>query len=178
MLKEVAIVGSFEGGALSYYNPPRAPLQIARATFGFEPVVLHANRIGKNWVEKLPENSPLTGVSILTWNEWLTLPQTVAQIKKANPSTKIVVGGKYPTFYTTETLQINGVDFVARGYGDKAWETITEKFSDGKSLNDLEEVGIYESGNILPEDNKLRVSPPPPLKNLPQPAYDSLFPKL
>lgn len=177
MPKEVVIVGSFEGGVLSYNNPPRAPLQIASATVGFDPVVLHANKIGKNWAEKLPENSPLTGVSISTWNEWCSLPQITAQIKKTTPKTKIIVGGKYPTFYTAETLQIPGVDFVARGYGDKAWETITGNFSGGKSIDNLEEVGIYQSNKILP-DNNFRVSPPKSLKNLPQPAYDSLSPPL
>jgi radical SAM superfamily enzyme YgiQ (UPF0313 family) len=154
-------------------------LQIASATSGFKPVVLHAHRIGKDWADILPEyEAPLTGVSILTWNEWCRLPTIVADIKKKVPKTTIVVGGKYPTTYTKETLQIPGVDIVARGYADAAWSNITSNFSEGRLINNLEKEGVYRAGKTLPEKPNLTMSLPIPLKDLPQPAYGSLVPSI
>jgi anaerobic magnesium-protoporphyrin IX monomethyl ester cyclase len=175
----VLIIGGFEGGALSRNNPPRAALEIASATSGFKPVVFHANRIGESWPEFLPrDNFPLTGVSISTWNEWCQLPEIVAKIKNRTLQTITVIGGKYPTFFPRETLQIPGVDILVRGYGDKAWETLTGYLHDGKPIQDLEEEGIYRAGQKLPEDDKLTLSPPIPLRDLPQPSYGSLVPKV
>lgn len=173
------IVSSMAGGALSTNNPPRGACEIAAYTFeAFEPIVLHVNRLGPKWEEKIGQHQPLvTGISVLTWGEYMMLPDTVAKVKKQSPKTIVTVGGKYPSFNIQKTLAIPGVDIVIAGYGDQAWNDVTKSIADGKSLALLSEFpGVH-----LPKDEKPLeqiYSPPIPIDQLKQPNYSTIEPAM
>jgi len=107
-------------------------------------------RVDSDWEKDLKEcakkNPLLVGISSMTGPPIYYSLQMVAIVKEANPEIPIVWGGIHPTICPEQTLENEYVDFVIKGYGERALYQLAEKLlHDDKNYSKV--VGLTYSHN-------------------------------
>ena len=171
------ILQSFLSRDLGLNNPPRTGAQLASYTVdGMNSTVIHVNRYSKVENEFKVLRPLVTGIGPITYGEFLNLPETIAKVKRNAPGTFLIVGGIYPSLFPETTINIPGIDAIALGYGEKAWQAVTETVLSGRKVKNIQ--GVYTADEKIPPPGDRQYSQPIALKNLLQPNYSSLLPKI
>jgi len=118
------------------------------------------------------EDPDVVGVTTLTFN-LIDAWKTIRLVKKVYPDTKVVVGGQHVTLYPQETLELEGVDFVVHGEGERVFAWLVEALQKGGKTSDLEAIpglGFRDNGRSVIHPKQDRVddldSLAPPARHL------------
>jgi radical SAM superfamily enzyme YgiQ (UPF0313 family) len=85
------------------------------------------------------ENADLIGISTLTFN-LIDAWKTIRLAKKVSPQAKICVGGQHVTLYAKETLELEGVDYVVHGEGERVFTWLVEALRRGEGPDELAKI--------------------------------------
>jgi anaerobic magnesium-protoporphyrin IX monomethyl ester cyclase len=90
--------------------------------------------------ERLRRTKPdLVGISTLTFN-LIDCWKTVRLLKKIHPQAKVAIGGQHVTLYPSETLGLEGVDYVVHGEGEKVFTHLVSALQRGGKPSELREI--------------------------------------
>jgi len=129
--------GAVEDGAGCY--PPLGLLHLQaglNASGRHEAKVFDANLLGVTYEEalgrRIGEFDPhLIGIMALTPN-LPSVVHTVATVKRKMPSVNIVIGGPHTRFFSEETSQLEGVDFVLPGEAENTLPMFADQLEEGR----------------------------------------------
>ena len=125
----------------------------------------------ENYVNEKMKKAEIIGVTCYTPN----YPEAVCitqQAKNVNPNVVTVLGGPHVTFADIEAIKEPTVDIIVRGEGEQTFSELAGMI-DKKGLQGITKI----RGITLKDKNKIIRNPdrsPPPISNLPQPAYHLL----
>lgn len=111
----------------------------------------------------------VVGVTTLTFN-LIDTWKVIRLVKGIHPSSKVCVGGQHVTLYPQETLELEGVDFVVHGEGERVFTRLIGVLSEGGSpeaLAELPGLGYHQGGRPIVNPRQDRIDD---LDQLPQPA--------
>ena len=111
----------------------------------------------------------LAGITCLTFT-YIDCLQTASIIKRANPETKVCLGGFHVALYPEESLAQKHVDFVIYGEGEQTMLDLVNYLDKGiPEVVDILGLGYNDNGNLFLNPNR------PVMENLddiPFPDYD------
>lgn len=81
----------------------------------------------------------LVGLTTLTFN-LIDCWKAVRTIKRLVPGTKVCIGGQHVTLYPDETLDLEGVDFVVHGEGERTFTWLVEALGRGEGAAELRKI--------------------------------------
>ncbi|MHC4253653.1 MAG: B12-binding domain-containing radical SAM protein [Planctomycetota bacterium] len=98
-------------------------------------------------VRRVREYSPdLVGISCVFSTLHHIVLELCAEIKRALPGTRIVLGGTHATVMAEEMVRDANVDFVIRGEGEYALAELADRLAAGESLRDVRGLTWEEDG--------------------------------
>ena len=111
----------------------------------------------------------VVGVTTLTFN-LIDAWKVIRLVKRLHPTAKVCVGGQHVTLYPQETLELEGVDFVVHGEGERAFTRLVEAVRDGRGAEAFAAIpGLgYRDGDrarVNPQQDRIE-----DLDQLPHPA--------
>ncbi|MCA8925156.1 MAG: B12-binding domain-containing radical SAM protein [Planctomycetes bacterium] len=119
---------------------------------------------------RLRQRTPdVVGLTTLTFN-LIDAWKVVRLVKRIHPGAKVCVGGQHVTLYPQETLELEGVDFVVHGEGERVFTQLVralERGGDPEELEQLAGLGYWRDGRARVNPQQDRVDD---LDSLPQPA--------
>ena len=187
MLKEGIDV--LVGSAASGFSVTNAPPRTAALLAGYANKYLPSQGVDGGQVDfvgLVEKEKPLVAaISVMAWEEMIRLPRLVGAIKTASPNTLVVVGGRYPTLFTSEVFRdAPGTDFVIRSYAEDSWPKLIEALSQSPGMDPnrqivhLREYADAQPGVYHPKKNDSLLTPSPyvPLLQVEQPDYSLLTP--
>ena len=114
----------------------------------------------------------VVGVTTLTFN-LIDAWKVIRLAKRIHPHTKVCVGGQHVSLYPQETLELEGVDFVVHGEGERVFTRLVEALRGGGSHERLAEIpglGYHHEGRPLVTPQQDRIDDldllPPPARHL------------
>lgn len=149
-----------------------------RRSLGIEVRVIDSNADGLTLedIESIiaAEAPDIVGFSVLTFN-LLNCMEVCKLIRRRSPDTKICFGGWHPTLYPNETLELDCVDYIIIGEGERTFSELVDLLRENRGvfeqeLDSIKGIG-YKTINGAININ----SPRELIKNLdelPFPAYD------
>ncbi|MEZ6185052.1 MAG: radical SAM protein [Planctomycetota bacterium] len=111
----------------------------------------------------------VVGITTLTFN-LIDAWKVVRLAKRLHPSARVCVGGQHVTLYPQETLELEGVDFVVHGEGERVFARLVQALCAGGdpcALAEIPGLGYYDGENAVVNPRQDRIED---LDQLPQPA--------
>ncbi|MDD5136302.1 MAG: radical SAM protein [Candidatus Omnitrophica bacterium] len=125
----------------------------------------------KEIVARISEHKPsIVGISAVT--PVINIVHSIAsEIKKNNPSVRIVLGGPHPSILPGEVLNDPNVDFVITGEGEYAFLDLARALDKNSDVGSIPGVSYRKSGSTIHNKPATYIKD---LDALPPPAYDML----
>lgn len=121
----------------------------------------------ENFIEKIKYIQPdIIGFSVVT-NQW-QLTSQYAQWCKEEVDVPVICGGIHATVAGKQVLETGLFDYIMVGECDEAIVELLDRFSKGKSVNDMANLGLVADGEVVINP----VRPLPQLIDLPQKDYE------
>lgn len=100
----------------------------------------------KQRIEKISPD--IIGITAMTFT-LIDVIKTVALVKEINPRVKVILGGPHAHIYPKETLQLDGVDFVVMGEGEKALLELINNIDQPNQLKDINNLAYKSNDQIV-----------------------------
>ncbi|NQT81072.1 MAG: cobalamin B12-binding domain-containing protein [Candidatus Aminicenantes bacterium] len=170
------------------YSPPLGLLYIA----GYlEKYTNHNITVIDSQVEKLDYRSletrinsvkpDVVGLTTMTLT-LIDVIKTIKIIKNINKNIKIALGGSHAHLFPEETINLNNVDYLVLGEGEKTFKELLEKMDDKSALINVQGL-VFKNNNkivntgIRPLIRNLDEIPFPARRMVPYKKYNSLLTK-
>jgi radical SAM superfamily enzyme YgiQ (UPF0313 family) len=96
----------------------------------------------------IQKNADVVGIEAMTFT-LIDVINTVQLVKKANPETKVVLGGPHVHIYPEETISLPGVDFLVQGEGERSFHYLIEHMNKPDQLKEAKGFVFKENGKVI-----------------------------
>lgn len=125
------------------------------------------------------ENADVVAMTIMTFTI-LDVIKTVKIIREISSNIKIVLGGPHAHIYPEKTINLEGIDYVVLGEGERTFFNLLDNLNNSEKLKQTEGLVFKENGKIINTGNTNYIKNldelPFPARNLtPYKKYSSLL---
>lgn len=111
----------------------------------------------------------IVGITAMTFT-MLDVKKTIDIVKKVNPGCKVVLGGPHVNIYPAETIDIEGVDFLALGEGEIRFSELLDNINNIDKLKEIKGLMFRDSKDQMTFTGPPDILPEQVLDTLPFPA--------
>jgi radical SAM superfamily enzyme YgiQ (UPF0313 family) len=94
------------------------------------------------------EQPDIVGITTITFTLLETI-KAIQIIKEINPRIKIVLGGPHIHIFPKESLELQDVDYVVLGEGEKPFQQLLDNLNNIKNLYSIKGIGFKDNNKII-----------------------------